>query len=180
VRRWLIVISGLVLLALFFVAFTGRQSLHAAAEGGTTQTGETQPVSASRAAREEKAIQDARRQQLTDKEAALAAKEQELKRLSEKLDAKLKTLEEAQKKLDEATKTQKKMTEKAQDEKYKKMIGMFKKMRAEQAGQLLDKLEENKAIAVLNLMDTKSVIKVVPYIKQPKVVKWINENLKGL
>lgn len=179
-RRGLIITGGLVLSVLFIMTFTSRQSLHAAAESVAKQAGDKLPLSASRAAREEKAIQDARRQQLAEKEAALAAKEQELKRLSEKLDAKLKTLEEAQKKLDETTKVQKKSTEKAQAEKYKKIIATFKKMRAEQAGQLLDKLEESKAIAVLNLMDTKTIVKVAPHIKQPKVVKWINENLQGL
>lgn len=42
------------------------------------------PVNATRAAREEKALQDARRQQLAEKEAALAAKEQELKKTERK------------------------------------------------------------------------------------------------
>lgn len=60
------------------------------------------------------------------------------------------------------------------------MIGMFKKMKAEQAGQLMDKLDETKVIALLNQMDTKTVIKLIPFLKQPRVLKWINENLKGV
>ena len=60
------------------------------------------------------------------------------------------------------------------------MIGMFKKMRPEQAGQLMEKLEEEKVIALLNQMDTKTAIKLIPYLKQPRVVKWINENLRGM
>ena len=55
-----------------------QDSTHAVAESvATPETpqGQQQPFSASHAAREEKAIQDARRQQLTEKEAALAAKE---------------------------------------------------------------------------------------------------------
>ena len=157
-------------------------ALNAGAESGRTaaetaegpQSGQ-QPLSASRAAREEKAIQDARRQQLAEKEAALAAKEQELKKLGAKLDSQIKTLEDSKKRLDDSLKIKKK----ALDEKQKKMIGLFKKMRPEQAGQLMDKLAEDKAISLLNEMDTKTIIKLVPFLKQPRVLKWINENLGG-
>jgi len=157
-----------------------------AAEGAATQkpAGEpaavsgaalAQPLSASRAAREEKAIQDARRQQLAEKEAALAAKEEELKKLGMKLDSQIKSLGDSKKRLDDSLKAQKKV----QDEKQKKMIGLFKKMRPEQAGQLMDKLEEEKVISLLDQMDTKTVVKLIPYLKQPRVLKWIVENLKG-
>ena len=134
-----------------------------------------QPPNASRAAREEKALQDARRQQISEKEAALAAKEQELKKLNTKLDAQLKSVEENKKQLDGVLKAKKKTL----DEKRKKMIAIFKKMRPEQAGQMIDKLEEQVAISVLDQMDTKTVIKLVPFLNQPRVLKWINENLKG-
>jgi flagellar motility protein MotE (MotC chaperone) len=134
-----------------------------------------QPPNASRAAREEKALQDARRQQIAEKEAALAAKELELKKLSSKLDAQLKSMEEGKKQLDLTLKAKKKVL----DEKRKKMIALFKKMRPEQAGQMIDKLEEHVAISVLDQMDTKTVIKFVPFLNQPRVLKWINENLKG-
>jgi flagellar motility protein MotE (MotC chaperone) len=133
------------------------------------------PLNASRAAREEKALQDARRQQISEKEAALAAKEQELKKLNSKLDAQLKSLEENKKQLDNAQKAKKK----ASDEKRKKMIVLFKKMKPEQAGQMIDKLEEQMAISVLDQMDAKTIIKLVPFLNQPRVLKWINENLKG-
>jgi len=29
-------------------------------------------------------------------------------------------------------------------------------------------------------MDTKTIIKLIPFLKQPRVLKWINENLKGV
>jgi len=138
------------------------------------------PLSPSRAAREEKAIQDARRQQLAEKEAALAAKEQELKKLSDKLESQLKAAEENKKQQDDAQKVQNAAKKKSQEEKRKKMIAMFKKMRPEQAGQMLDKLEEGLAISVLDQMDTKTVIKLVPFLNQPRVLKWINANLKGV
>jgi len=142
--------------------------------------GEQQPLSAARAAREEKAIQDARRQQLAEREAALAAKEQELKKLSAKLEAQIKALEESKKRFDDSARMKKKQEQKQQDEKLKKMIALFKKMRPEQAGQLLDKLAEERAISLLNQMDTKTVAKLVPYVKQPRILKWIGENLSGV
>lgn len=134
-----------------------------------------QPPNASRAAREEKALQDARRQQLTEKEAALAAKEDGLKKLSSKLDAQLKSMEEGKKQLDVTLKAKKKVV----DEKRKKMVALLKKMRPEQAGQMIDKLDEQLAISVLDQMDIKTVVKLVPFLNQPRVLKWINENLNG-
>ena len=146
------------------------------AAGEQSRAATDQPLSASRAAREEKAIQDARRQQLAEKDAALAAKEEELKKLGTKLDSQIKSLGDSRKRLDDSIKVQKKV----QDEKQKKMIGLFKKMRPEQAGQLMDKLEEEKVIALLNQMDTKTAIKLIPYLKQPRVLRWVTENLKGI
>ena len=185
-RRIVVIASVVILTCLFLQGSPHLSLLNAAADaGGQKSSGETankvpskdvQPISASRAAREEKAIQDARRQQLADKEAALAAKELEQKKMGAKLDAQIKLQEDTRKRLDESFKTQKKV----QDEKLKKMIGMFKKMKAEQAGLLMDKLDEGKVIAMLNQMDTKTVIKLIPYLKQPRVLKWINENLKGI
>jgi flagellar protein FlbB len=165
--------SGAPLFRIIAAAAEGSAPREVVHEPGTSPE---QPLSASRAAREEKAIQDARRQQLAEKEAAVAAKEQELKKLGAKLDSQIKSLEDSKKRLDDSLKVQKKV----QDEKQKKMIGLFKKMRPEQAGQLMDKLEEEKVIALLNQMDTKTAIKLIPYLKQPRVLKWIVENLKGV
>lgn len=148
----------------------------AAATGQNTAPLNPQPLNVSRAAREEKAIQDARRQQLAEKEAAIAAKEAELKKLGEKLDAQIKAFDDSKRRLDDSLKVQKK----AQDDKRKKMIAFFKKMKAEQAGQLMNKLDENTVISMLDQMDTKTVIKLVPFLSQPRVLKWINENLKGV
>jgi len=160
----------------FGIGITKSSQAFAEATGSVdTQSGQ-QSLNASRAAREEKAIQDARRQQLAAKEAAIAAKELELKKLSDKLDAQVKSLDDSKRRLDESLKAKKKV----QDDKQKKMIGLFKKMRPEQAGQLMDKLDEEKVISMLNQMDTKTVIKLIPYLKQPRVLKWINENLSGV
>lgn len=175
--RSLLIIIAILSACLLSSASPSRQTLAATMEGLTqnSEKGVDQPLSASRAAREEKAIQDARRQQLAEREAALAAKEQELKKLGARLDSQIKSLEESKKRLDDSVKIKKKQ----QDEKQKKMIGLFKKMRPEQAGQLMDKLEEEKVISLLDQMDTKTVVKLIPYLKQPRVLKWIAENLKG-
>ena len=138
-----------------------------------------QPISASRAAREEKAIQDARRLQLAEKEAAVAAKEEELKKLSAKIEAQIKSLEDSKKRLDEGIKVQNAAQKKLQDEKMQKMVKLFKTLRGEQAGQMISNLQEPLALALLSRLDTKTVAKLAPYINQPRVVKWVSENLQG-
>lgn len=148
-------------------------------EAGKESTGTgQQPINATRAAREEKAIQDARRQQLSEKEAVLAAKEQELKKLSAKLEAQIKTLEDSKKRLDESLKTQAEAQKKKQDEKIQKMVKLFKTMRSEQAGKMIDTLKEDLALSLLSRMDTKTVAKLAPFISQPRVVRWVTDNLQ--
>jgi len=137
-----------------------------------------QPVNATRAAREEKALQDARRQQLAEKEAALAAKEQELKKLSAKLEAQIKALEDSKKRMDDSLKVQSDASKKKQDEKILKMVKLFKSMKAEQAGKMIDTLKEDLALSLLSRLDTKTVAKLAPFISQPRVIKWVTDNLQ--
>ena len=179
-------LTSYVVAACLVLGILVQNSSRAVAEGGATTVGASkeaplgqQPFSASHAAREEKAIQDARRQQLAEKEAALAAKEQELKKLSAKLEAQVKALEESRKRVDDSVKARSSAQKKQQDEKVQKMVKLFKTMRGEQAGQLIDSLHEDLALALLNRLDTKTVAKLAPFINQPRVVKWISENLQG-
>ena len=142
------------------------------------ENGTAQPtLSVSRAAREEKALQDARRQQLTEKEAELAIKEQELKKLSSRLDVQLKSLEESKTRLDDGMKVKASAQKKLQDEKMQKMVKLFKAMRGEQAGKFIDGMQESLALTLLSRMDTKAVAKLTPFISQPRVLKWITDNL---
>jgi flagellar motility protein MotE (MotC chaperone) len=151
----------------------------AAAETGKDVSPSTpQPINATRAAREEKALQDARRQQLAEREAALAAKEQELKKLSSKLEAQVKALEENKKRLDESLKAKSDAQKKKQDEKIQKMVKLFKSMKAEQAGKMIDSLKEDLALSLLSRLDTKTVAKLAPFINQPRVIKWVSDNLQ--
>lgn len=139
--------------------------------------GAQQPINATRAAREEKALQDARRQELAEKEAALAAKEQELKKLSAKIEGQVKALEDSKKRLDDSLKKESEAQKKKQDEKMVKMVKLFKTMRSEQSGKMIDALKEDQALALLSRMDTKTIAKLAPFISQPRVVKWITDNL---
>jgi flagellar protein FlbB len=150
------------------------------AEAGkeSSSTTSQQPVNATRAAREEKALQDARRQQLAEREAALAAKEQELKKLSAKIEAQVKALEESKKRLDATLKNQSEAQKKKQDEKMQKMVKLFKAMRSEQAGKMIDTLKEDLALSLLSRLDTKTVAKLAPFISQPRVIKWVSDNLQ--
>jgi flagellar motility protein MotE (MotC chaperone) len=149
-----------------------------AVETGKDSYTNSQPINATRAAREEKALQDARRQQLAEKEAALAAKEQELKKLSAKLEAQVKALEESKKRLDDSLKAQSEAQKKKQDEKITKMVKLFKTMRSEQAGKMIDTLKEDVALSLLSRMDTKTVAKLSPFISQPRIIKWVTDNLQ--
>lgn len=146
--------------------------------GKEAPSGTQQPLNATRAAREEKALQDARRQQIAEREAAVAAKEQELKRLSAKLETQLKALEDSKKRLDDSMKAQAEAQKKKQDEKTTKMVKLFKTMKSEQAGKMIDTLKEDLALALLSRMDTKTVAKLAPFISQPRIIKWITDNLQ--
>ena len=146
--------------------------------GKESSSANQSPINATRAAREEKALQDARRQQLAEKEAALAAKELELKKLSAKLEAQIKALDDSKKRLDDTLKVQSEAQKKKQDEKIQKMVKLFKTMRSEQAGKMIDSLKEDLALSLLSRMDTKTVAKLAPFISQPRVVKWVTDNLQ--
>lgn len=137
-----------------------------------------QPINATQAAREEKALQDARRQQLAEKEAALEAKEQELKKLSAKIETQIKALEDGRKRLDESLKAKSEAQKKDQNEKMQKMVKLFKTMRKEEAGRMIDTLKEDLALSLLTRMDTKTVAKLAPFISQPRVIKWVTETLQ--
>jgi flagellar motility protein MotE (MotC chaperone) len=137
------------------------------------------PLNASHAAREEKALQDARRQQLAEKETALAAKEQELKKLSAKLEAQLKGLEESRKRIDAGLKAQSDAAKKKLDDNTIKMVKLFKTMKSEQSGKIIDALQEDLALSLLGHLDTKALAKLAPFINQPRLVKWISANLRG-
>ena len=157
------------------LASSAVQSETAAKVPPEMSTSSQSPVNATRAAREEKALQDARRQQLAEREAVLAAKEQELKKLSSKIEGQIKALEESKKRLDESLKQKKKTL----DDKRKRMLSLLKKMRPEQAGQFLGKMEEVAVISILNDLDNKMILKLIPYLNQPMVLKWIKDNLNN-
>jgi len=118
---------------------------------------------------------EARRQQLAEKEAQLKAKEEALKKLSATLDARVAELNAAKKGLEGALVAKKKQ----EDERYKKMIKIYKSLKPEEAGTLLNKLDEKMLIEMLNQMDQKTVVKLIPFITQPKVLEWTRISLRG-
>lgn len=138
----------------------------------------SEPAVLSRSAQEEKALLDVQRSKLAEKEAMLAAKEQELKKLSAKLETQLKSLEESKKRLDDTMKAKSVAEKKEQEEKLVKMVKLFKTMKGEQAGKLIDNLKENQALLLLGRLDTKSVAKLVPFINQPRILRWISDNIQ--
>lgn len=124
---------------------------------------------------DEAAALEAKRQQLAEKEAALKAKEEALKKLSATLDSRVAELNAAKKGLEGALVAKKKQ----EDERYKKMIKIYKSLKPDEAGTLLNKLDEKMLIEMLNQMDQKTVVKLIPFITQPKVLEWTRLTLRG-
>lgn len=177
-RRWLAIICMSVSLGtVATVALTASQGPGAVAQSPAAgRPGDAVP--ATRAAREEQAIQEARRQQLAEKEAALAAKEQELKKLGEKLDAQLKALEEVKKQYEAMLKVEEDRRKQAYSENVNKMVLLFKSLKAPQAADLLDNMDEPEAKLVLDRLEIKTVAKLIPHLNKPRTIRWVNENLR--
>ncbi len=114
------------------------------------------------------------REQLA-KESALNLKEQELKKMSASLDARMKELDEKRKAMESSLAAGNKVS----DERFKKMIKLYKSLPAEEAAGLLDKMDEETAFEMLDRMDTKTAAKLVPFLNQKKVLKWTRLNLRG-
>ena len=116
-----------------------------------------------------------KRQQLAEREAALKAKEDALTKLSASLDARVNELNAAKKGIEGSLAAKKKQD----DERYKKMIKIYKGLKPEQAGALLNKLEGKMVIEMLNQMDQKTATRLIPFITQPRVLEWTRLNLAG-
>jgi flagellar protein FlbB len=112
---------------------------------------------------------------LMEKESALNLKEQEMKKMSAKLDSRMKELEEKRKSLESSISADNKVN----DERYKKMLKLYKSLQPEEAAGLIDKLDEDTAMEMLNRMDTKTAAKLVPYLNQKMVLKWTRLTLNG-
>jgi flagellar protein FlbB len=149
-------------LALALYLFAAQQPLSAAwgAEGRVAR-----PL-------DDAASLEIKRQQLVEREAALKAKEDALRRLSATLDARVVELNAARKGIEASLVAKKKLDE----ERYKKMIKIYKGLKSEEAGSLLNKLDDKMAIEILNQMDQKTIIKLIPFITQPRVLEWTRLN----
>lgn len=134
-----------------------------------------QGTAPSRAVGDEAAVLEKQRQQLMEKEEALKAKEEQLKKLSASLESRIKELNAARQAMEGALQTRKKQ----ENDRFKKILKVYKGLRPEEAGKLMDKLDETLAIEMLNQMDLKTAVKLIPYLNQPRVLKWTRENLVG-
>ena len=138
------------------------------------QAGANEGAARPGAVRVEAAALEAKRQQLVEKEQALKAKEEALRKLSATLDSRVAQLNAAQKGIEGALVAKKKQD----DERYKKMVKIYKGLKAEQAGALLNQLEDKLVIEMLNQMDQKTAVKLIPFIDKPRVLEWTRVNLK--
>jgi len=168
------------LLAVGFIAATVPHltTVSAANTPQSSSSPPSSPPAATAGKTDDRESLELRRQQLIAREAALAAKEQELNRLSADLDGKIRQLTELKKSLEEFTR-QKKADEAARKERFQKMIKVYKGLKPAEAGGLIDGLEEDLAIQLLNEMDQKLLVKLIPYLNKPRVLKWTRLTLKG-
>ena len=165
--RRLILSLGLIGLALYLLApvLPGRLAGAAEAPRGA----------AARQPSDDAAALDLKRQQLAEREASLKAKEEALNRLSATLDARVAELNAAKKGIEASLVAKKKQD----NEHYKKMIKIYKGLKAEEAGALLNKLDGKLVIEMLNQMDQKTAVKLIPFLTQPRVLEWTRLNLGG-
>ena len=162
--------TALTVILLFLLADADFSSLRrvAMAASQTASRGGARPVTA-----DEAAALETKRQQLVEKEAALKVKEDELNKLSAVLESRINGLNAARKAVDASVQARK-----SQDsERFKKMLKIYKALRPDEAGKLLDKLDESLVIQMLDQMDQKTVVKLIPYLNQPRVLKWTRENV---
>lgn len=139
----------------------------------TAERGAVRAVSPARPESDEAAALETKRQQLMEKEAALKVKEEELNKMSASLESRINGLNAARKAMDASLQAKKK----EESERFKKMLKIYKSLRPEEAGKLLDKLDESLVIEMLDRMDQKTVVKLIPYLNQPRVLTWTRENI---
>jgi len=114
-----------------------------------------------------------KRQQLSEREAELNAKEEALKKLAATLEARARELNAAQKGLEGALAARKKQSE----ERFQKMLKIYKSLKPAEAGALMNKLDGKLVIEMLDQMDQKTAVKLIPFLTQPRVLEWSRLNL---
>ncbi|MDD2319109.1 MAG: hypothetical protein PHO83_03555 [Geobacteraceae bacterium] len=114
------------------------------------------------------------RNEVLERETAVSLKEQELKKLSETLATRIQQFQDVRKELETSLEQKKK----DDAEKYKKILKVYKSLRPEEAAALMDKLDEGMALEMLNQMDTKTAVKLIPLMNQDRVLKWTRLSLK--
>jgi flagellar motility protein MotE (MotC chaperone) len=115
---------------------------------------------------------EAKRIEQLQAESEMKAKEEELQRLSSDIDRQLKELEGLRKEMELAE-----AKRKADGEaKTKKLLAVYRGLKPEEAAKHLDKLDADLAIAILNRLDKKTLVRIIPFLTEPKVIRWTVEN----
>jgi flagellar motility protein MotE (MotC chaperone) len=147
------------------------------ASNGVTAPPAATPAPAIAPSYQELKALEAKRQELTAKETALAAKEEELRQLLATIDQRSRQAEEAEKRLNVIVGKQKIEEAKQKAERQQKVIRVYKGLKPDEAARLLNKLDPDTAIAMINEMDKKSIIRLIPNLTEPRVIRWTLENL---
>jgi flagellar protein FlbB len=171
-----IIMSTLVLLLVMF-SFSASSEFGVQVKSRDCEAaGSAQAKDASRGRKPEAApLETHGSREIIERESALNLKERELEKMSANLDFRMKELEEKRKSLESSIV----VGNKVNDERYKKMLKLYKSLKPEEAAGLIDKLDEDTAFEMLNRMDTKTAAKLVPFLNQKMVLKWTRLTLKG-
>ncbi len=110
----------------------------------------------------------AREAQVAQRESAVAAREASLNARAQQLDNEQKTIDAS-----------KKAELQVGNDRIKKTLKVYKALRPEEAAKLLDKMDEKTVIEILNALDQRKDVKLIPYLNQPRVLKWTKETLAG-
>lgn len=114
----------------------------------------------------------AQKLRLLERDTSLTAKEQEVQKLAVDLERQMKALDEATKKLQEAEAQRKKEA----DERTDKLLKVYKALKPDQAANLMNQLRPEMTIDMLNRLDKKTVVRLIPFLNQPRVLQWTVEN----
>ncbi|MFW6243529.1 MAG: MotE family protein [Desulfovibrionales bacterium] len=145
-------------------SLSSKGTAHAAAQPAVAQQ--------AAAAQDESGSYSERWERLTRKEEEINRRDQELTKLERELDAKLARLEALEKNLAS-------MLEEAdvlKDQKLKHLVDVYSNMKAREAAQVLESLDEDIAVKILSGMRGRTAGQILSYV-QPKKAAKLSESL---
>lgn len=156
---------GATLLACYSIASTPETTGTGAAAASVAGTQNTVAVPASDGWTDHVA------DRLAEKSAALAASQERVNTLTATLAAREQELAGLRK-----SSTIRKLEQ--QEERRSRILKVYRSLKPEEAARLMDRLDEGLALEILDQMDQKTIVKLVPYLNQPRLLKWTRASMR--